>query len=267
MKVKLFPCKPQAVGPQPRTAGKCLWRKGFCRTGSYSDKNQRLDLPQRSVCSTAHQQNRPSPPGLSEDHVLLSIYHLQCITPWRLRMGWVYYMLSTALFKDRYSLPRGCWIKHEECAAEWVLRVCVCVYDSWRVAGWKSIDCGSGKWEGGWGDLTTLLLEILYNTWFINAFDLTHILTAPLSAWKLLSWFICSSLFSTVELNLFTSSKLAQKRIKSVLIAGGEGNAILARYRDVPDSENTFCNAQQHLVPQHDSICWTSSFLKLFTLD
>lgn len=68
-----------------------------------------------------------SPPALSKLHVLVSVYPPTLYLPWRLRMRWVYYMISAALFKDRYSLPIGCWIKHEVCACAHHGGLCVCV--------------------------------------------------------------------------------------------------------------------------------------------
>lgn len=140
--------------------------------------------------------------------------HLYCTIPWRPRMRWVYYMISAALFKDRYSLPISCWIKHEMCAAGWVVCVPVCV---WWVGGWLSGGVGRGKEDEG--VFKTPLQDIPYNRRSMNAFDLTHILTGLLSSLihVLLRLLILCYFFLCVVLigwKLLTKSKLVQKRMQ-----------------------------------------------------
>lgn len=149
-------------------------KKDFLTLDGRSFKfNYRLNLPKRPR-TTARQTWPTWTVGR-----LCSCTHLHCIIPWRLRMRWVYYMISAALFKDWYSLPIGCWIKHEAGGLCVCLRACVCLC-VWWVGGWFS--GGSGKEDEG--ILQTSLLEILYNSWSMHAFDLTHILTALLGVGK-----------------------------------------------------------------------------------
>lgn len=146
-------------------------KKGFLTLDGRSFKfNYRLNLPKRP---------RQTWPTWTVG-CLCSCTHLHCIIPWRPRMRWVYYMISAVLFKDWYSLPIGCWIKHEAGGLCVCLRVCVCLC-VWWVGGWFS--GGSGKEDEG--ILQTSLLQILYNSWSMHAFDLTHILTALLGVGKI----------------------------------------------------------------------------------
>lgn len=195
-----------------------------------------------------NQQTRPDPSGLSEERALLGVYHLHCSVPWRLKMSWVYYMISAAFFKDWYSLPIGCWIKHEGCAAAWVLCVCVCVTMGGLLSG-SVKHWGNRKRKGGCGDF------LRHRCW---RYRTTHDPQTPL-IWHTSSlphWvsgnFGFDPLFSYFLMLLFCfcvckisswKSKFCPKKNWSVLISGGDRNADLGRYRDVPDSQSTSSNS------------------------
>lgn len=69
---------------------------------------------------------------------------------------------------------------------------------------------------------------------------------------------LCSS---SVALNLLTKSKLVRRRMEVCSFQRGEGNANLARYRDVPDSQSTISNTLLLLL-LHDTTFAESCLFK-----